>query len=101
MAAAIFRTITMIITMKRFVSLLFLFALTSSLYAQVYPVVVNTTLRPPYTLNLSDYANPAYDRIQTNLFMADLTKVNYAAKVRLIIRGPGGINLTTRPGQEI
>lgn len=70
-------------------------------YAQVYPVIVNTNLRAPYSLNLSDYAAPGYDRIITNIYMSDLTKVNYPVKLRLTIRGEGGVNLTTLPGQEV
>jgi hypothetical protein len=72
-----------------------------AIQAQVYPVTVNTIVRAPYSLNLSDYASPTYDRIQVNLFMADITKVNYPVKVRLIIKGEGGITLSTIPSQEI
>jgi len=72
-----------------------------SALAQVYPVQVTTIMRPPYSLSLTDYASPTYDRIQANIYMADLTKVHYAAKVRLVIRGAGGIVISTLPGQEI
>ena len=33
--------------------------------------------------------------------MADLTQTNYRALVRLIIRGPGGIEISTKPGSEL
>lgn len=75
--------------------------LTTASSAQVYPVLVNTTMRGPYSLNLSDYATPAYDRIQTNLYLADVTKNNYPVKVRLVIRSISGILITTTPGYEL
>lgn len=75
--------------------------LTTSSNAQVYPVLVNTTMRGPYSLSLTDYATPAYDRIQANLYLADLTKNNYPVKVRLVIRSVTGITIATSPGNEV
>ena len=75
--------------------------LTTESSAQVYPVLVNTTMRGPYSLNLTDYATPAYDRIQANVYLADITKNNYPVKIRLVIRSVTGINITTSPGNEV
>lgn len=69
--------------------------------AQVYPVLVNTSLRGPYSLSLSDYATPAYDRIQANIYLADITKNNYPVKIRLVIRSITGINISTSPSNEV
>lgn len=75
--------------------------LTTDSNAQVYPVLVNTNMRGPYSLNLTDYATPAYDRIQANLYLADITKNNYPVKIRLVIRSVTGINISTSPGNEV
>lgn len=86
---------------KIFLTLLLLYGYFPDGHAQTFPVQVTTAVRPPYSLRLSDYANPAYDRIQANIYMADLTQINYRALVRLVIKGPGGIEISTKPGAEL
>ena len=75
--------------------------LTTESHAQVYPVLVNTTMRGPYSLSLTDYATPAYDRIQANIYLADITKNNYPVKIRLVIRSVAGIDIRTSAGNEL
>ncbi|MBC7451449.1 MAG: hypothetical protein H7259_08175, partial [Cytophagales bacterium] len=80
---------------------MFLLLNTFTSTAQVYPVQVTTTMRGPYSLSLEDYATPGYDRIQTNLYLADLSKVNYPVKLRLVMRNSAGVFIATSPGNEV
>lgn len=87
--------------MQRYLYILCFLLSSLGIQAQIFPIQINTSIRGPYSLNLSDYAQPTYDRISTNIFCADLTKVDYPVKLRLVIRGPGGINISTLPGYEV
>lgn len=71
-----------------------------SVSAQTFPVQVNTTIIPPYSLSLDDYASPSFDRFQTSVFVADLNANNYPVKLRLVIKGEGGLELRTKVGRE-
>ncbi|PWS28677.1 hypothetical protein DHW03_02185 [Pedobacter yonginense] len=56
---------------------------------QVSPVLANTQVNPPYSSYLSDYAASGSTKLQVNLFLKDLTKTNYACRLRIKIEGFG------------
>lgn len=57
----------------------------------VYPVQASTSITPPYSLSLEDYASSEYDRFRVNILLSDLQANNYPVKFRLTIEGPDGM----------
>lgn len=78
----------------------FLF-LTTLVFSQNYPVDVKTTMTSPYSLYLSEYANPTTDRIQVNLLLKDAVASNVGVRLRLHIKSADGLDVITKPGQEL
>jgi TANFOR domain-containing protein len=76
--------------------LLFFFFVIQSATAQVYPVQGNTTLLPPYTLRLSDYATSTSERMITNVLLTDVTKAELPVRFRLVITGQN-VKIETKP----
>jgi hypothetical protein len=58
-------------------------------FGQNYPVQVNLTLIPPYTLNLSDYTEAGSNRILATILLRNLDKPTYQVKLKLTIAGNG------------
>lgn len=76
------------------------FITTNRAMGQTYPVQVSTQLIAPYTTELDYYANPAYNRFTTSIFVADPSANNYPVKLRLVIKGRNGIQIQTKAGAE-
>ena len=66
-----------------------LIAAKASQAQQVFPVLANMQVNPPYSPYLSDYTAAGTNKLQLNLFLKDLTKTNYQCRLRLKIEGLG------------
>ncbi|MCR6641722.1 MAG: hypothetical protein NVV82_22700 [Sporocytophaga sp.] len=64
--------------------------------AQTYPVTVNSQLIPPYSLYLSDYANPENEKLFVSLLFNDANIPTYNVKLQLTIEGVG-IKIQSKP----
>ena len=64
--------------------------------SQQYPVQVNTTLAPPYSLYLSDYSAVESASLQVLVSLLELDRTSLRVKLRLTLEG-AGITLQTRP----
>src|SRR5688572_17043695 len=51
--------------------------------AQLYPVQVTPQLVPPYSVYLSDYANPGSEKLRVIILQRDLTQPSY--QLRLVV----------------
>jgi predicted chitinase len=72
--------------------LLILFTISITLKStaqQVFPVLANLQVSPPYSPYLSDYSAAGSTKLQLNLFLKDLTRTGYQCRLRLRIEGLG------------
>ncbi|MBX9851382.1 MAG: fibronectin type III domain-containing protein, partial [Cytophagaceae bacterium] len=76
-------------TVRFLVVLLFSVLIAGKSFSQTYPVEALLSVKPPYSLYLSDYVAPGSDKLNISLFLKDLTKTNYPVKLRLTIEGEG------------
>lgn len=83
------------INKTRLLLLLLLLVTSVCSYAQEFPVQVNTTLLPPYSLYLSDYTSPERSSLQIQLQLRELDRPEYKVKLRVTIEGMG-ITLRTK-----
>lgn len=67
-----------------------------NLWSQQFPVQVNTTLAPPYSLYLSDYSAVESSSLQVLINLLELDRTNLQVKLRVTLEG-AGITLQTRP----
>ncbi|MEM9338418.1 MAG: fibronectin type III domain-containing protein [Bacteroidota bacterium] len=65
-------------------------------WSQQFPVQVNTTLAPPYSLYLSDYSAVESPSLQVLVSLLELDRTNLKVKLRVTLEG-AGITLRTRP----
>jgi len=63
--------------------------------AQIYPVQISTQLLPPYSGYLADYADPLTERMRVLLQLNDLTQLQYAVRLKIVISG-NGFTLSTK-----
>jgi TANFOR domain-containing protein len=63
---------------------------------QVFPVQSTVQLTPPYSLYLSDYAAPGFERLRVTAFLIDATRPELNVRFRLRIEG-NGIKIETKP----
>ncbi|GAL86825.1 hypothetical protein MYP_4055 [Sporocytophaga myxococcoides] len=86
--------------MKRFLRFYFIafliIATGKNVFAQTYPVTVNSQLIPPYSLYLSDYANPENEKLFVSLLFNDANISTYNVKLQLTIEGVG-IKIQSKP----
>ncbi|MCR6641676.1 MAG: hypothetical protein NVV82_22465 [Sporocytophaga sp.] len=81
----------------RFYFIAFLILVTGKhVFAQTYPVTVNSQLIPPYSLYLSDYANPENEKLFVSLLFNDANIPTYNVKLQLTIEGVG-IKIQSKP----
>lgn len=62
--------------------------------AQTYPVQVSTSVVPPYSLHLSDYATT--DKLAVHVLFNDPVRFELSVKLKITIEGKG-ITLSTKP----
>jgi hypothetical protein len=63
--------------------------------SQVFPVQSTVQLTPPYSLYLSDYAAPGFERLRLTAFLTDATRPELNVRFRLRIEG-NGIKIETK-----
>jgi hypothetical protein len=81
----------------RFYFIAFLILVTGKhVFSQTYPVTVNSQLIPPYSLYLSDYANPENEKLFVSLLFNDANIPTYNVKLQLTIEGVG-IKIQSKP----
>lgn len=81
-----------------FIILLQLF-LILSVEGQTFPIQVNTSIAPPYSLRLSDYVESGYERVQVTINPRDMNLTAYRVKLKLVIESFNGqIRIETSPG---
>ncbi|UII26439.1 hypothetical protein LVD15_24605 [Fulvivirga maritima] len=66
-------------------------------FSQTYPVQVNTTIIPPYSVYLADYVAPGSERLSLNVMLGDIARPELQTRLRLRIEGQG-ILIETKPG---
>lgn len=63
--------------------------------SQIYPVVSQFRLTPPYPLSLVTYSQEGFQNMHLDLVLNDNTKVNYRVGLRLVIEGQMGVRMET------
>ncbi|MDF1546362.1 MAG: hypothetical protein P1P88_00980 [Bacteroidales bacterium] len=81
--------------MKKILSYITLILLTSTAFAQNFPVQSNVNITPPYSVYLSDYASISSDKLLVTLMLKDVNQSDIQVKLRLTIKG-NGIEIRTR-----
>lgn len=82
--------------LKKIITLI-LITLGLNLCAQIYPSVVTTTLLPPYTIFLDEYANPLTPKIKATIVFTDFTESSWDVYLKLKITGPN-FTVESKPG---
>ncbi|MEO6901819.1 MAG: hypothetical protein ABI315_01535 [Bacteroidia bacterium] len=73
--------------LKRLITVLLIILLGIKVEAQIYPSVVTTTLLPPQTIFLDEYANPLTPKIKATIIFTDFTEPSWNAYLKLKITG--------------
>lgn len=60
-----------------------------NVFAQTYPVTLNTQLTPPFTGYLQDYSAIGSEKLKVMLLFNDFSKPNYQVKLKIKIEGQG------------
>ena len=84
--------------LHRFILVIFLVTTSVFVHAQtaVYPFLVNTTIVPPFTTNLSDYVGESAYRTTVSIQLNDYTEPYWETRLRITLEG-NGITIQTRP----
>ena len=61
----------------------------ADVFAQTYPVTLNTQLTPPFTGYLPDYGAAGSEKLKVMLLFNDFSKPNYQVKLKIKIEGQG------------
>ncbi|MBN8824299.1 MULTISPECIES: hypothetical protein [unclassified Spirosoma] len=77
-------------------SLLFLIGLLTNGYAQHFPVQATFYAKPPYPINLADYANPLGQNLSLKVILRDLNLDPTQVYFRFTVTG-GGLSLSNPP----
>jgi len=78
--------------------ILFLLLGATNLHAQqTYPIYVNPMLTPPYSLVLSDYAQPGSQRLVVTVMVKDVTVTNLPVRLHLKMENMNGATIESIP----
>ena len=78
------------------VTLLLLISIITSVFGQTYPVSLNARVAKPYSIYLSDYAQPGTERLAATLLLRDANEPFYDVRLRVLIKG-AGITIESKP----
>lgn len=83
------------------IALLLLIGIITSVFGQTYPVTLNARVAKPYSIYLSDYAQPSLggtgtERMAAALLLRDANEPFYDVRLRVLIKG-AGIRIESKP----
>ena len=83
------------------IHILFFILLTLCLkqFAQTYPSGISTSLLPPYSIFIDEYANPLSPKIKASVVFTDFTEPSWDVYLKVKITGPN-INIETKPNTK-
>ncbi|MDF1546660.1 MAG: hypothetical protein P1P88_02485 [Bacteroidales bacterium] len=81
--------------MKKALTYLVLFLISSTAWSQNFPVQSNVNITPPYSVYLSDYASMTSNKLLVTLMLKDINQSDIQVKLRLTIKG-NGIEIRTK-----
>ncbi|MCH5597977.1 hypothetical protein [Niabella ginsengisoli] len=87
----------MIKMLSRLLYILLLFCSVAKAQISQYPVTGNLFIKPPYSANLSDYANPMLDKLRLSLTLNDINLSGKRVELRFFIKQQGRMLAQSAP----
>ncbi|MCH5597968.1 hypothetical protein [Niabella ginsengisoli] len=89
----------MIKTLSRLLYITMLVLVCGAAIAQIsqYPVTGNLFIKPPYSANLGDYANPMLDKLRLSLTLNDINLSGKRVELRFFIKQQGRLLAQSAP----
>ena len=78
------------------ITLLLFIGIIASVFGQTYPVSLSARVAKPYSIYLSDYAQPGTERLGATLLLRDANEPFYDVRLRVLIKG-AGIQIESKP----